>query len=706
MDAPREEQDLITELCSRLGLDPVIAQLLVRRGLAGAMEADAYINPSLAMLHSPFLMEGMTDAVVRLDRAVVAGERIGIFADSDLDGLSALAVIERLLDTIGARADRVRRYPVENDDYGVNMRSIEDFSSEKVSLLVTLDSGIRDVAEIRRARELGMDVLVCDHHEPGDALPDAIIINPKVKTCPYPFRELAGVGVAFKLCCALLYARGADYNRRFLLISGEDGEVCFSKIRNMVIESSGSFRKPPDPGLIGPADCDLILHHGLDGDFVEKLRAAGCSAAEHFLSFIEPEGETDRALTLEDVCDAYSIRSDLYTRRADLLNRLFLERCYGNATTLAGFAKSSLDLVALGSIADIMPLTHENRILVRHGLEALGNTIHPGLRLLLQEHGWGTTARDVAWKIAPFLNTPGRYGKSHLLARFFLEHHESGLKEVIADITDMNERRKDELASLYERLYEECRSGGLHRAGDGMYFVCDSEVPDGLCGLLANRLADALKRPVIVVALAGGRDVVKGSGRASGSFNFFSHVAAFSPLFERIGGHPQAFGFSIRTDRLGEARTAIASGLEQAPRNGIERELPVFADILPEKIADLNTDFVDSLGIFEPVGHRNEEPLFLSRGLRVAAFRAMGAGRTHGKFILEGSGKIEAVGWGMAGEMSESAKKGTADLLYTLSINEYRGERKPQMLIKSIVDDKRESDAADRDIHVPDINSI
>ncbi|HSV95868.1 MAG TPA: single-stranded-DNA-specific exonuclease RecJ [Spirochaetota bacterium] len=706
MGAPREEQDIITELCFRLGLDPVIAQLLVRRGLSDAMETDAYINPSLAMLHSPFLMEGMADAVVRLDKAVMGGERIGIFADSDLDGLSALAVMERLLDTIGARADRVIRYPVENEDYGLNMRSVEDFNTEKVSLLVTLDSGIRDVAEVCRARGLGMDVLICDHHEPGDVLPDAIIINPKIKTCHYPFRELAGVGVAFKLCCAMLYAREADYNRRFLIISEEDGAVYVSKIRNMVIESSGRFQKPLDAGSIGLADCDIVLHHGLDGDFVEYLRAAGCAAAEHFLSFIEPEGETDRALTIDDWCDAYSIRSDLYASSAGLLNRLFLERCYGNATALAGFAKSSLDLVALGSIADIMPLTDENRILVRHGLDALGNTKHAGLRLLLEKNGWGLTARDVAWKIAPFLNTPGRYGKSRLLSRFFLEREESKLKKVIDEMTDMNERRKDELAVLYARLYEECRTGGMHRAGDGMYFVCDSEVPDGLCGLLANRLADAFKRPVIVVALAEGRDVVKGSGRASGSFDFFSRVAPLSSLFEKIGGHPQAFGFSIRTDRLDDARSAIASGLECAPLHGTERDLPVFADVRPDRIADINTDFVDSLRIFEPVGHRNEEPLFLSRGFRVAAFRAIGAGRTHGKFILEGPGRIEAVGWGMAGEMAEAAKKGAVDLLYTLSINEYRGERKPQMLIKSISDGKSESDEAKRDIRGPDNNCI
>ncbi len=691
MDTPREEQDLITELCSRLGLDELIARLLVRRGLTDAMNAEAYINPSLAMLHSPFLMEGMTDAIGRLERAVSTGERIGIFADSDLDGLSAMAVVERLLDWTNARTDRVLRYPVEDDDYGLSMRAVEEFGAEGVKLLITLDSGIRDVAEIHRARELGMDVLVCDHHEQGDVLPDAIIINPKMRTCKYPFRELAGVGVAFKLCSALVYAREADYNRRFLIISGEGGAVFVSKMRNMVIESTEGFSTPASAGSIGLGDGDFVLHHGLDDGFIEELHTARCAAIEHFLSFMEPDGETGRASTLEDWCDAFSIRADLYSRRIDLFGRIFMERCYGRTTALAGFASSSLDLVALGTIADIMPLTDENRIMVRHGIDALGRTKHIGLRLLLEKNGAATTARDVAWKIAPFLNTPGRYGKSHLLSRFFLERSEGGLKETIDEITDMNEKRKDELSSLYARLHEECRTGERHRAGDGMYFVCDAEVPDGLCGLLANRLADAFKRPVIVVALAEGRDVVKGSGRASGSYDFFARVAPFSSLFERIGGHPQAFGFSIRLEKIDEARREIASALADAPQRGTSRSSTACAEVPPGRIADLNTDFVDSLGIFEPVGHQNEEPHFVTRGVRVAGFRAMGAGRTHGKFILGAPGRIEAIGWGMAEEMAEAAKKSAVDLVYTLSINEYRGERKPQMLIKRLLNDERDA---------------
>lgn len=679
------ERDLAAELCSWFGLDPVIALLLVRRGISGPAEAEAYINPSLAMLHSPFLIPGMHRAVARLESAIGSGERIGIFADSDLDGLSALAVLENLLGMSEDLPWRVIRYPIDDDDYGLSMRAVEEFGAAGVGLLVTLDSGIRDITEIRRARELGMDVLVCDHHEPGDELPDAIIVNPKTPGGPCPFRELAGVGVAFKLCLAVLFSRGPWYKRRHAIITRDGNTVHILRITDMVADLPVSFQPPVSVDNLELMQGDCVLHYDLDDELRKDIQARFGQDTNDFLNFLEPDEKLERALTLDDWCDAYSVRADLRTGRMDLLKRLFFERCYAKGSALLDFADSTLDLVALGTIADIMPLVDENRVLVRYGIEALGRTRHSGLRLLLESNGGGTTARDVAWRIAPFLNTPGRYGESQLLARFFLERNEDALREVINKITDMNRRRKDELASLYARLYEECASGGGHRAGNGMFFVCDREVSDGLCGLLANRLADAFKKPVIVVALAEGHDVVKGSGRASGSFDFFSCVAPFMRLFERIGGHPQAFGFSVRRDRIDEARKEIGAAVDAAPRGGLKGNAPVYAELPVEKLGSLETEFVESLKIFEPVGHQNEEPLFISRGVRLSGFRTMGADRTHGKYTIEGPGRVEAVGWGMAAEMATAAKSPDVDLVYTLSVNEFRGECRPQMLIKAIL---------------------
>ena len=679
------EGALAAELCSRLGLDPAIALLLVRRGIFGPAEAEAFLNPSLAMLHSPFLIPGMYRAVARLEAAIASGEQIGIFADSDLDGLSALAVLENLLGMGKDLPERVIRYPVGDDDYGLSMRAVEELAAANVRLLITLDSGIRDIVEIRRARELGMDVLVCDHHEPGDELPDAIIVNPKMPGGACPFRELAGVGVAFKLCLAALFSRGPLYKRRYTIITRDDNAVNILRITDMRADPPERVEPPVSAVTLELSEGDAVLYYDLDDDLRKDIQERLGQNAGDFLNFLEPDEKQERALTLDDWCDAYSVRADLFSGRIHLLKRLFWERCYARGSALWDFASSTLDLVALGTIADIMPLVDENRVLVRYGIESLTRTRHTGLRLLLDSNGGGTTARDVAWRIAPFLNTPGRYGESRLLARFFLERNEDALRDIINKIADMNRRRKDELATLYARLYDECASGDAHRAGNGMYFVCDREVSDGLCGLLANRLADAFKKPVVVVALADGRDVVKGSGRASGSFDFLSCVVPFMRLFERIGGHPQAFGFSVQRDKIDEVRREIGAAVESAPRVGLGGGDPVCAELSAERLGRLETEFVESLAMFEPVGHQNEEPLFISRGVRLSAFRAMGADRTHGKYTIEGQGRVEAVGWGMADEMAMAAKCPDVDLVYALSVNEFRGEKKPQALIKAIL---------------------
>ncbi len=686
MVASGEERDLAAELCSRFGLDPVIAGLLVRRGIRDLKQAEAYINPSLAMLHSPFLIPKMHEAVARLERAVNSGERIGIFADSDLDGLSALAVLERLLGASGDIPDRVIRYPVDDDDYGLSMRVVGEFGASGVRLLVTLDSGIRDIDEIRRARELGMDVLVCDHHEPGDELPDAIVVNPKTRNNPYPFRDLAGVGVAFKLCSAVLFSRGPLYKRRHAIITRDGSGVHILRITDMLAESPVSFQARASVDKLELADVDSVLHYDLDDDLRKDIQARFGHNADDFLNFLEPleNNASAQTLTLSEWCAKFSVREDMYTRRIDLLERLFFEACYAKGCAILDFADSTLDLVALGTIADIMPLIDENRALVRYGIDALGRTRHAGLRLLIDSNGGVCTARDVAWRIAPFLNTPGRYGRSELLASFFLESDKEALGKIIREISDMNGRRKDELSLLYARLYEECARDDRHRAGGGMFFVCDPEVPDGLCGLLANRLADAFKMPVIVVALTDGRDVVKGSGRASGSFDFFSCVVPFMPLFERAGGHPQAFGFSVRRERIDEVRKKIGAAVESAPRGGLTANGPAYAELAIERLGRLETEFVESLKLFEPVGHRNEEPLFISRGVRPSAFRTMGAGQAHGKFTIDGPAGVEAIGWGMAAEMAAAARGAEVDLIYSLSLNEFRGVTRPRMLIKAI----------------------
>ncbi|HDP81205.1 MAG TPA: single-stranded-DNA-specific exonuclease RecJ, partial [Spirochaetes bacterium] len=430
------DQEKITEFAGRFNVDNRLAALLVQRTGGDPLRAESFLQPDLSALHDPFLMKNMEEAVERIVRAVKGRDKIGVFADSDIDGLSSYTVLWTLLKGMGCPHPFLR-YTRDDEDYGLSCAIIDEFAQKGVGLLITLDTGIRDTDEIKKAREKGMDVIVVDHHEPGEGLPDAIIVNPKQRDCPYPFRNLAGVGVTYKLCRAI----------------------------------------------------------------------------------------QQYAPTYGDSID------------------------------------STLDLVALGTIADIMPLEDENRAIVRHGLEKMRSTTHPGLRMLIKKNRLEPGSRAVAWSVAPLLNTPGRFGRTELTERFFLSGDEQELLAVLKEIESLNSERKKNIVELYERFHCKLSNDGTI-AGKNFIFIEDEQIPDGLCGLLANRLVDAFNKPVIVVSRADGKEVVKGSGRSDGSINFFSTVEPHGDLFEKLGGHAQAFGFSARVERLDEIKKAIEEGLE------------------------------------------------------------------------------------------------------------------------------------------------
>jgi single-stranded-DNA-specific exonuclease len=574
----RPDPGLVDSFAASFSIDRLLAGLLVTRGLTSVEEARAYLEPPGTVPGEPFSMKGMGDASERILNAVSARETLGIFADSDIDGLTSLVLLVRLLKEVGYHLDPPPlRYPTGEEDYGLTQGAIDGLAAEGVKLLITLDSGIRDVEEIRYAKSKGMDVIVCDHHEQADELPDAIIVNPKQRDCAYPFKELAGVGVAFMLCQAVLERHGQ--------------------------------RQAWDDGRLFPSD------------------------------------------------------------RAGILNSL-------------------LDLVALGTIADIVPMRGDNRALVKKGLEVLSCTGHAGLKMLkvslwppgrADAENNGTqklTAKQVAWNIAPLLNTPGRYGKSRLTASFFLEKSETELRNVIEEIVQLNKDRRSDLSKLCD-AYRAKVQGGKFLAGDSLIFVDEGEIPDGMCGLLASRLADAFGKAVITVSGKERNGLVKGSGRVAGSFNFFERVEPHGSLFARLGGHAQAFGFSAQPGRLPEIRDRIARSLVGYRESAEQRGLHIDAELPFESIT---ADLVQTLARLEPYGHMNEEPLFMTRGLTISDFQRFGGGRVHGKFRFAGRSPVEAVGWNMGAAM-QAAKTGPIDLVYRLEQNEYNGVRSLRMLI-------------------------
>ncbi len=658
------DPSVVRELMAVLGISRSLAEILYGRGILSPDQAYRFIYPELSMIPSPFLMKGMHAAVGRIRSALARGELIGVFSDSDLDGLTSLAVLVTLfrgLD-IDPAPRYIYRFPRDSEQYGLTNSVIDEFAEAGVSLLITLDCGIRDVNEIGYAAGKGIEVIVCDHHEPDRAVPDSIIVNPKQDGCPYPYRELAGVGVTCKLCQAVLYSFIPSYNRRFTVITGDDSGISLLFIRNGIVEDriiNADIRTVEEK--ISPDDAIILYDTG--NTLKTSLRTFSRER------IYDCTGEITAIISESPACF-----KAVYPDTLDRLVSAFSALQFKNSKKLKRFFDKVLGLVSLGSIADIVPVTGETRTLVHHGIKSLHGTDHPGLSLLVDKKD--VTSKTVGWYIAPMLNSPARFGNTTLTADFLVEADAIDVHKKFVEIRAINERRKNRVTELYSDIVRHLTEGTI--SSNNLLFIRSEEVEEGLAGLLANRLADYVNKPVVVVSLKD-PDLAKGSARVHGSFNFFSCLEAHAHLFEKIGGHAQAFGFTAARHKLDEIEKVINEAVGYA--FSATSELPIDAELF---IDEITVKFVKDLSVLHPFGQMNEEPVFLSRNIRVDEFLRFGSDKQHGKYCIGNGNSIEAIMWNGADEMEQRAAKGTVDIVYRLENNEFNGKVRPRLVLLDI----------------------
>ena len=667
----------VHQLQKELGIDEFIARLLCARGMTRTDEALDYLNPRLSYLYSPFLLQDMDVAVDRIRLAVEKKENIGIFSDSDLDGLTSLALLVSLLEKL--KIQYTCRYPVENEKYGITIDVIDEFHKAGATLLFMLDSGIRDVDEIQYARSLGMDVIVCDHHQPDDVLPDSIIVNPCRYDCEYPFTELAGVGVTFKLCHAVLLSYTGNYTIPFVLIAGNNQKLTASIMFRGVISKKWDdisidelmeylerihqrvqFFYLDVPGQV--LDALKSRYNGKDIFNIEDLPASTSGSDDSVLPGIpENSNGPGRCKKIDHV--------ESIVRKMQVVHS---EKIYRHI-------RESLPLVALGTIADLMPLQGENRILVAHGLKNFVNMSHNGISMLIQDLNKTVSSRVVGWDIAPLLNTPGRFGQTHLTADFLISSDILKVRENLFSIKELNTYRKELIMSLYTGFMKEIMDGTIDISGSIVYIESEA-CPEGLTGLLANRIADDLQKPVIVVSMLPGVPVVKGSGRSNSDIDFFSIIEPFSSSFVKIGGHAQAFGFTAHRDDLRKIMTRVQAG-GYPLRNGI-KDWNVDCEL---GINEITLKLLDRMAVFEPFGVKNEPFVFLSRNLIVNDAQFIGKDRKHLKCHFKDAHNVDALGWNMAEKVTiENIINNPVDIIFNMEINEFNGRVNPQIIIRDM----------------------
>jgi single-stranded-DNA-specific exonuclease len=551
-DAVACDDDAAGSLAAALGVAPIVARLLCQRGLSDPEVADRFLKPSLDHLHDPMLLAGMGAAVDRILAAIAGKERIAIHGDYDVDGVTSTVILRRALEMLGA--DVVHFIPERlKDGYGLQPAAIERLHADGVALVVSVDCGIRGVDAGRRARELGVDLIITDHHEPDVELPPAVaVINPKRRDCEYPDKYLAGVGVALKLVQALC-------------------------------------------------------------------------------------------------------------RRA------------GREAWLPGFIK----VAAIGTLADVVPLVGENRVIAKVGLDLLTRGPHKvGLRALLDVSGLAGKTIDsyhIGFMLAPRVNAAGRMSTPDIAARLLLAADETMAEEVRAlalQLDGENVRRQEEeaeiLAAARKVVTTDPDIGArsvLVVAGDGWH--------RGVIGIVASKLVDSFHRPAIVLSVED--DVAHGSCRSISSFDMLGALERCAPLLTRFGGHRQAAGLTIEAARIRELRRAVNEVADETlgpedlmPRLRIDGDLP---------FRGITGGVAAGVAALAPFGAGNPRPVFAARGVEIIDGPRKVKER-HLKMALKQDGRVfRAIAWRAAERHDYLAEhKAALDVAFSLEQNQYNGE--------------------------------
>jgi single-stranded-DNA-specific exonuclease len=566
----------VARLAEELHISAPAARVLWARGHRDAAQARRFLAPSLADLHDPFLMAGMDHAAARLQRAIEQRERILLYGDYDVDGTSSIVILMKGLELAGGRASFHVPHRLR-DGYGMRSEVVEEAAAAGVSLIVSVDTGIRANAVVRHASQLGIDVIVTDHHLPEAELPPAAaVLNPNRPDCAYPEKNLCGAGVALKLMQALAMRLGWETARR------------------------------------------------------------------------------------ERVLD------------------------------------SLLKLVAIATVADVVPLTGENRVIVRRGLSGLDRVRNAGLRALLDVSGFPEgawpSAGQVAFRVAPRINAAGRMDSASDVVEMFLTPDPERARELASKLHELNQDRQQTEAEIARAIVEQCLEVPVTDDHAALVFAAEGW-HRGVVGIVASRVVEKYHRPVFVLGIENG--VAQGSGRSIAVFHLLEALESMPGLFSKFGGHRQAAGVTLDAARVEEFRERFrAYAAARLTPADFERELAVDAEIEWSEIHDRAIADVLSLA---PFGYGNPAPLLVLRGAELAAPPEI-RNEKHAFLRLRGGGRVLRVkAWSFAERVAGLEPGARLDVALQFEDDDYsasRGYAPWQAVLKDFRETRTEAGSA------------
>ncbi len=549
---PAHHPRLAESLSAALHIGLPAAKTLVNRGLADPDAARRFLTPSLEDLHDPLTMRDMPQAVERLLRAIRLHEKILIYGDYDVDGTSSVVLLTKAIELAGGAADYHVPHRLK-DGYGMRAEVVEAAAEQGVKLIVSVDTGIRAAEVVRRANQLGIDVIVTDHHLPEIELPPAVaVLNPNRPDCAYPEKNLCGAGVAFKLAQALVSAQGwsADRVRR--------------------------------------------------------------------------------------VCE------------------------------------SLLKLAAIATVADVVPLTGENRVIVKHGLDGLRSVRNPGLRALLDvagfAHGTAPSSRQVGFQIAPRINAAGRMDTAQSVIEMFLTSDPARARELAQQLHDQNADRQQVEAETREI----CESMEVDASAATLVYYAENW-HRGVLGIVASRLVERLNRPVFVLSRNHEDGLAQGSGRSIPAFHLLDALESMPGLFVKFGGHKHAAGVTLDPANVDEFRERFnAYGLAHLQPEDFQPRMEIDGVL---ELNEIDEAAVNQLFMLAPFGHGNPPPLFAALDVEIASAPVV-MKEKHLRLIARQNGRsLTLKAWNFADRAAELAAGVRVDIVFALEEDAYSAAR-------------------------------
>jgi single-stranded-DNA-specific exonuclease len=554
----KPEKQKTQALQDALQIDEIIAILLIQRGIETYEDARQFFRPSLEDLHDPYLMKDMNKAVKRIEIAIQNQENILVFGDYDVDGTTSVSLMSSYLKTI---TPNIATYIPDRYDegYGISYKGIDFADDNGISLIIALDCGIKSIDHINYAKEKNIDFIICDHHRPGDTVPDAVaVLDPKQEDCSYPYKELCGCGVGFKLIQAL------------------------AQTRNQTIE-------------------DLLPY---------------------------------------------------------------------------------LDLVATAIAADIVPITGENRILAKFGLDVINSKPRPGIKALIQNvKKQKLTITDVVFIIAPRINAAGRVKHGNYAVELLSEFNLNQAEEFASQIEVFNADRKDLDKQITQEALLQIQTNDENEKFTTVVYQEDWH--KGVIGIVASRLIETHYRPTIVFTKSG--DKLAASARSVKDFDIYNALEASSEFLEQFGGHMYAAGMTLKEENY----EAFKNKFEEIVQQTIHPDLltPEITIDIEINLEDINEKLLRILKQFEPHGPENMNPIFITKGLNDTGYgKSIGKDEEHLRLYVkqENSEGFGAIGFGLAKKKTLTEHHRKFDAVYSIDENEWNGNTSIQLRLRDI----------------------